>query len=83
MVCQKRKAHIYGSLINVLHILGPKKSLDGKPGYYGLQLEWLQCILVWLLQDYANRSYHVSLPQVVCQKRKPLIDGLYLNVLDI
>ena len=59
----------------------------------------LLCILGWLLQDYAGRSYHVFLPQVVCQKRNPHIDGwfsictahigpgknsiLYLKIVDI
>ena len=27
--------------------------------------------------------FPVILPQVVCQKRKPQIDGLYLNVLHV
>ena len=39
------------------------------------------CILGWLLQPYAFIRDHVLLPQVVCQKRKPQMDVLYLKVL--
>ena len=43
--------------------------------------EWLLCILGWLLQAIAVKSYHVFLPQVGFQKRKPQIDGSFLNLI--
>ena len=48
----------------------------------GYNCEWLLCILGWVLQDTDLRRYHVLLPPLVFQKRKPQIDGLFLNVLE-
>ena len=44
--------------------------------------EWLLCNLGELLQG-RGRGYHVFLPQVVCQKRKPQIDNFFRNELHI
>ena len=41
----------------------------------GYRCEWLLCILGWLLQDTDIRGYHVFLPPLVFQKRKPKIYG--------
>ena len=42
-----------------------------------------KCILDLLLKATAVRGYYVFLPQVVCQKRKPQIDGWFLSILHI
>ena len=45
--------------------------------------EWLLCLLGWCLQASAVKGYHIFLLQVVCQKRKPQIDGWFLSLLHI
>ena len=44
--------------------------------------DWMFFVVVETF-PYAVKSYHVFLPLVVCQKRMPQIDALYLNVLHI
>jgi hypothetical protein len=44
---------------------------------------WVLSAECWLLQATAVRGYNVFLPQVVCQKRKPQIDGWSLSILHI
>ena len=46
-------------------------------------LRWLLCVLWCYLQANDVRSYHVLLPQVVCQNQKPKIDGVLQSLLHI
>ena len=49
-------------------------------GYCCSQLLYIQG---WLLQDNTIRGDHVCLPHTVCQKWKPQIECMYLNLLHI
>ena len=42
---------------------------------------WVMSAECWFLQAITVRGYTLLLPQVVCQKRKPQMDGWFLSVL--